>query len=66
MATLTEVLEGLKILAKYDSGSICAEHDVIFAGPQLEDVEMTEEDEKALKAYGWHQDQEGNCWARFV
>lgn len=66
MATATEVIAGLQVLGKYDSDAICAEHDVIYAGPQLEDLELSEEDRKTLEANGWHEDSEGNCWARFV
>jgi hypothetical protein len=71
MALINEVIEGLQILKKYageNSSSIDAQHDVIYAGPSLDELEgrLTEEDRKRLDELGWHEDTEGECWARFT
>lgn len=71
MATLDEVINGLQILQKYagkESDRIDAQHDVIYAGPNLEELEgkITEEDKAKLEELGWHEDSEGDCWARFT
>ncbi len=72
MASHDEVIEGLQILKKYvkkerDVG-LSAEHDVIYAGPMLDELEgkLTPEDKKRLEELGWHEDSEGECWARFT
>lgn len=65
MATIDEVIEGLKILKTYGAGSIDAQHDIIYAGPD-EDSKMSKEDVKKLKELGWHYDKEFSCWARFT
>lgn len=70
MATLQDVILGLKILQKYceEEHLICAEHDVIYAGPDLSELEgkMSEEDEKKLLAAHWHKSKQGGSWAKFV
>ena len=68
MASLNQVIKGLEILSKYDSKNgdshnICAEHDIIYAGPG---VEVSEEDKKILDDLGWHWDSSADSWARFV
>jgi len=65
MATINQVLEGLKIFAKYggDEYLVAAEHDVIFAGPW---EPLSEEDNKRLEELGWHFDEYADSWAKFV
>lgn len=72
MATLQEVIRGLEILQKYmvdkDEHLICAEHDVIYAGPALSELEgkISEKDEKSLLDAHWHKSKQGGSWAKFV
>jgi hypothetical protein len=58
--TATKLAQGLLILAKY-SEDVCAEHDEIYAGGE---VELTPEDESAVKALGWFYG--GTGWQAFV
>jgi len=80
MATITEVAEGLAILAKYvkpDSHCLGAEHDVLYAGPietgtyddgngTVVDTLVSADDAARLLELGWHIDSETESWARFV
>lgn len=72
MSDIDEVIGGLQILKKYQnvgrSYGVNAEHDVLYCGPSLTDLEgkLTEEDRKELERLGWHEDSEGECWAIFV
>ena len=67
MATFSQVVEGLQILAKYEDGNehtVTAEHDIIWAGrisPSL-----TEEEKKKLNDLGWHYDEDVERWGIFV
>ena len=64
---MNHVLEGLQILAKYfPDGDISAEHDIIYAGGDNSDVEISEEDLARLDELDWFIDSEANCWAKFV
>jgi hypothetical protein len=63
VASISQVIEGLKIIHKYGNDLICAEHDIIYAGG---DVIVDEEDSKKLESLGWHWDQKTDSWARFV
>ena len=64
---MNSVLEGLQILAKYfPDGDIAAEHDVIYAGGDNSDVEISEEDLARLDELGWFIDSEVDSWAKFV
>jgi hypothetical protein len=68
MATLNQVIKGLEILVKYSgdgSHSICAEHDIIYAGPDVKE-DLRDEDRKALEELGWHWAEDADSWARFV
>lgn len=79
MANISDVVEGLQIIAKYDrpnSHSMAAEHDVIYAGPYVtfdgqyfqaeHGSSFSGRDEKRLEELGWHVDSEFGRWARFV
>jgi hypothetical protein len=62
---MKRLVEGLKILAKYDADAeICAEHDVIHVCVDRNVV--SPEDTVALKTLGgWHVDGNGT-WAMFT
>jgi hypothetical protein len=71
MAKLSEVIEGLQILGKYirgglDSHDIGAGHDVICAGPDVDEDTPSEGDRERLEELGWHYDDEYDSWACFV
>lgn len=54
MSSIEQVIEGLKIFAKYD-GDISAEHDTIYAGPSMKTKSwLSKEDEDKLKELNWY------------
>jgi hypothetical protein len=58
---------GLHILMKYDpDGSTCAEHDCIYAYPNIKKDTLSEEDAKEMDRLGWFWDFENGCWAYFT
>ena len=68
MASISSVIEGMRILAKYlpygaaeDLGG--AKHDVIYVLPP--ETEVSDEDVAKLTNLGWHLDEEMG-WSRFV
>ena len=64
---MNRVLEGLQILAKYfHDGDFCAEHDVIYAGSDASDVEISEDDLNRLDELGWSIDEGLDSWYKFV
>ena len=67
MATINDVVEGLKIFAKYsgDKHDVCADHDIIYAGAAA-NSHLSPEDIAELEKLGWHFDKESFGWARFV
>ena len=67
MASLSSVIHGLQVFAKYtgDRHDICAEHDIIYAGASVLD-RLTDEDKKELEAWGWHFSKDADSWAIFV
>ncbi len=80
MKRIAEIAEGLSILAKHDSDgfSVCFEHDIVYAGPTMEDLTFDEEDEftgslapisadeaTRLTTLGWHIDRDVSRWAKF-
>ncbi len=66
MATMQTIADGLSILLKYDpAGSCGAEHDILYAGPDIK-AQVSEEDAKKLESLGWHWSTEFECWARFT
>ena len=62
---MESVIAGLQILLKYGEDCVCAEHDIIYAGPSYRD-KMSDEDKKAMEAAGWHWDKEADSFAFFV
>lgn len=72
MATCAAVIEGMQILMKYqkpdDVFGVSAEHDVIYCGPMLDELEgkLTDAEKERLEELGWHTDSEGDCWAHFT
>lgn len=72
MATCASVIEGMQILMKYqepdDIFGVSAEHDVLYCGPSLSELEgkLTDEEKQKLDDLGWHEDSEGDCWACFT
>lgn len=67
MASVNEVIEGLKILAKHDphglDSEVAADHDILL-GPGKRDV--PEEDRVQLRELGWFWSKEDDCWFHFV
>lgn len=69
MATIREITEGLKILAKYlPEGEEAvvggAEHDIFYVCP-VDAVDLPKAEVQKLKDLGWHKDHEAG-WAIFV
>ena len=61
------VVEGLQILLKYfPDGDIAAEHDVIYAGGDNDDVSISDEDMKRLEELRWHYDESLPSWFHYV
>lgn len=68
MATINQVVGGLKIFTKYtgDMVDICAQHDVIYAGRDAASS-LTPEDIAELENLEWFLGDEGDgAWAIFV
>ncbi len=69
MAKLSTVIEGLKILQKYEGDddlcAVRAEHDVIYAGGPAGNA-FTAEDLVELEELGWHWDADVDSWRRFT
>ena len=78
MASINQLRRGLDIIAKYcdpDKMSVCADHDIIYAGGEdaanemsrrCQMTRMTDEDKVELKKMGWHFDEDSNSWAKHV
>ncbi len=62
---ILKIAEGLLIFAGYGNTDVCAEHDIIYAGP-ISDVNVSIEDQMKLEDLGWYIDEENNSWAHFV
>ncbi|CAB4196673.1 hypothetical protein UFOVP1290_193 [uncultured Caudovirales phage] len=62
---ILEVAEGLLIFAGYGKADVCAEHDIIYAGP-ISKVDISAEDQIRLEELNWHVDEENDSWAHFV
>jgi len=60
-----EMADAFIIFAKYayESGEVAAEHDIIYAGPQVCDTDTG--DAYVLRELGWHEDENGG-WAKFT
>ena len=60
---MKNILEGLKIIEKYDASSdFCAEHDQVFCGSY--DLPMTDEDKEKMDELGWFEDDDS--WSHFT
>lgn len=66
MATMQQVIDGLKVLRKYGNGHVAAEHDILMAGPDLKRDDVDADDRAELERAGWFWSEEFDCWARFV
>lgn len=67
MATVNQVIEGLKILSKYsEDNTVCAGHEIIYAGSGVSEDDISEEDQVLLEDLGWHFDTSCDSWARFT
>lgn len=65
--SLEEIAEGLLLINKHTNRpSICAEHDVIYAGDTEVLEKMSEEDCRTMLLLGWHWSSDVDCWASFV
>lgn len=69
MASIRELTEGMKILAKYlpqgeDTHVGGAEHDIFYVCPSSA-VKVSTEDEAKLDELGWHKDSQAG-WAIFI
>ncbi len=64
---MNNIIEGLIILRGYDSkaGDFCAEHDQIWAGPELDFEDFNKEDVLKLEALGWFYDDDVESWSHF-
>lgn len=70
MATVTEVLEGLKVLEKYSKkhrvpAFVYGSHDLVSVD-RIAKREVTDADVAELERHGWHWDDEVEAWARFT
>jgi hypothetical protein len=69
MATIDEVIAGMKVLAKYSKGKrplfVYGEHDIISVG-DVTKKEVSAEDQVELDKHGWHFDDEVDAWSRFT
>ena len=69
MAKYSDVIRGLQLLmeAEGDVHSICAEHDIIYAGPDEPSLaDGYEKQREQMEKHGWHIDSESGRWALFV
>jgi len=63
------LIAGLQFLIKKANNSYVetnAEHDVIFAGPELREDDFSEEEKKQMVEFGWHWSKEADSWAYFT
>lgn len=66
MSGIEQVIEGLKIFAKYD-GMISAEHDIIYASPRRTSNEtISQEDQDKLAELDWKFNDGLEAWYYFV
>jgi hypothetical protein len=65
--SLEEMAEGLLLINKYAKRtSLCAEHDIIYAGDSGVLEKMSEEDCRRMLVIGWHWSRDVDCWASHV
>jgi hypothetical protein len=56
---MKKILEGLQILSKYfPNGDFHGEHDQVWAGGELDEIEISKEDKERLEELGWFIDEE--------
>lgn len=61
---MKRLYEGLGILMKYTpNGDTCADHDIIWAAPDVKEDTLSEEDTKRMHALGWQWDSPAGSWA---
>ena len=64
---MKNVITGLTILLRYDpQGDICAEHDVIYAGHDVDPSRMTADDLADMEKAHWKYDTDIPSWRKFV
>lgn len=60
-----QMIRAFQIFDEYDGyQDISAEHDVIYAGPDPENVSVA--DKAELASLGWHPEREFGCFRRFT
>ncbi len=70
--SLEGFIAALEILAKHESEglqtkySLDAQHDIIYAGPSINDIPEDSQDGILLQALGWHANEDEECWAYFT
>jgi len=63
---MKRILKGLEIFSKYkENGDFAAEHDKIWAGADVSDMDISKEDLKLLDELGWFIDEEFDSWSHF-
>lgn len=67
MKRIDQIAKGLEILSRHDENGlgVCAEHDVIYAGPGLHPATIRDT-AKELEALGWDWDDSLDTWHFFV
>lgn len=53
MNTIERIIAGLQILNSYKDSDICADHDIIMAGPYNSEEVVSEVDRNKLDELGW-------------
>lgn len=70
MATINDIVRGLNVIAQYApkgmEAAVEAQHDILFADPNVTQAMVTPADATLLEQLGWHWDAENDCWARFT
>ncbi len=67
MAAIRDIVDGLNILLKYAPEDIlCAEYNIIYAGPEIDENTLSEYDKEKMEALGWFFDIKVGSWAKFV
>lgn len=67
MNYIDNLIKGLEILRFHGADSVCAEHDVLYAGhPDIVEGTLNEEDKEAMANAHWHWDKSVDSWAFFT
>lgn len=62
-----QVAAGLAIFSKYGgSRTVYAEHDILYAGPNPNEVIISVEDMEFLDSIQWFPIEEDGCWGKFT